>query len=244
MNIFKAARFSILFGDPKTSPFTGSEFHSLIEDNKVILQHKIDAKTPFIQESLDINNLLFLRQVHGIDGAIINPNNKLESLLQDGDYIITNTTNLGIGVLTADCLPIVFYDHSNNIAAIAHAGWPGSFAGISTKVICEMQTKFNSHINDILIFFGPSAKVCCYEVQKDFITKLDTKIKEQTIIEHDAKTFFNLPLYNVLMLEKIGINKRNINFDYNFCTICSLQYCSYRRDKELAGRQMTIISLH
>jgi len=46
------------------------------------------------------------------------------------------------------------------------------------------------------------------------------------------------------MLEKIGIDKKSIDLSYNFCTICNIEYCSYRREKEKSGRQMTIITLN
>src|SRR5438477_544569 len=82
--------------------------------------------------------------------------------------IIINVKNLGIGILTADCLPIIFYDPYNNIISIAHAGWRGTMQNIAIKVIETMRNSFKSKPENIEVFFGPSAKDCCYEVGENF----------------------------------------------------------------------------
>lgn len=244
MKIFNHTHFSILFGNAKTNAFNPEDIYSLIDNYPDKAIEKIKNKLLELNHDNSIKNLFFLRQTHSIHGLILKDKLNINSFCHNGDYLITSTKNLAIGILTADCLPIIFYDAINNIIAIAHAGWPGSVSGIAPKVIHEMQINFNTNINDIQIFFGPSAKVCCYEVKQDFIDKLDIEVKKQTIVKQDSKTFFNLPLYNILTLEKIGINKKKIDLNYNFCTICNIEYCSYRRDKEFAGRQMTIITLY
>jgi polyphenol oxidase len=223
----------ISLGNAQTSPFSISEFKSLIGQNKSILREKIESKTD--QASY------FLHQTHGIDGHIVKSLNE-ESLSLEGDFIATDNKNLAIGVLTADCLPIIFYDNENHVAAIAHAGWKGTTAQIAQVTFEKLKKHFNTDAKNLEVVFGPSAKICCYEVGIEFEKSInDLNLKNKTLIKKNDKYFFDLPLYNKLLLQDYGIN--NINLNYNICTICNPSFCSYRRDKEKSGLQMTTIML-
>lgn len=245
MKIYNDDKFSIFFGNSEISPFSGKEFLSLIENNKKSLQEKLLSKTKLLNKKLISNKFLFLKQIHSTQGLFLSKNSRIsiQSFINEGDYIISIVKKLAIGVYTADCLPIMFYEPNNSIIAIAHAGWPGTIKNICFKVIQKMQKNYNFDIKKLKIFFGACAKVCCYEVSKDFIEKLNPDYIKETIIYKNDKLFFNLPLYNILLLKNVGILLKNINLSYNDCTICNMEYCSYRRDKEASGRQMTIITL-
>lgn len=244
MNIFKDKKISIIFGNAKTNAFKIPLIYSLIDNYRLKASHIVKIKFLEINSEKLIKNIFFLRQTHSIDGIILKNYLKSNSFDIDGDYIISNIKNLGIGILTADCLPIIFYDDINSIIAIAHAGWPGTLANITKEVIKKMNINFNSKIQNLKIFFGPSAKVCCYEVQANFLTNLDKIILDKVIINKNNKIYFNLPLYNFLKLTEMGISIKNIDLKNNICTICNVEYCSYRREKENSGRQMTIVTLN
>ncbi len=201
-----------------------------------------------IKKNLNLENLIFLKQVHGIDGKIFtNPSQIKQGLTifpENGDFLITNLKNVGIGVLTADCLPVVFYDTEKNVAAVAHAGWRGAVAQINPKVIRIMQNKFETKIENLKIFFGPCAKSCCYQVQEEFLK--DPKISnysEDVILKKNNSLFFDLPKLATLQLLNLGIKEKQIETSYNLCTICNSNFHSYRRDKEKSGRQATVIYL-
>ena len=157
-----------------------------------------------------------------------------------GDYLITSVPQVGLAIATADCLPIIIYDPVQQVVAAIHAGWRGSVAGIAKKVITTMQTTFGSQPADLHIFFGPSAGVCCYAVDEQFVRELPEP--GPYIVYRDGKIFFDNLLYNQLALEHCGV--RNFVHQYWRCTICSPDFCSYRRDGKAAKRQMTIVTLH
>lgn len=192
-----------------------------------------------VAERLEVQHLAFLNQTHSIDGLIIE--REIPAFNKDGDYLITAQKNIGIGVMTADCLPIVFYDTKNHVAAVVHAGWRGSVAGIAAQALHAMQKNFHSAINDLQIFFGPSAKPCCYEVSKEFINNLNGH-KERVTHSKDGKYYFDVPEFNKIQLQESGVPSVAINTDYNACTICDHRFFSSRRQD--IGRQMTIISLY
>ena len=100
-----------------------------------------------------------------------------------------------IGVLTADCLPIIFYDTKNHVAACIHAGWRSAIAEIVTKVVQMMFEKFKFAPEDLQIYFGPCAKTCCYQVQPDFLQNL-TNFKFKTkLSEKMTANFFLITFY-------------------------------------------------
>lgn len=229
----------IFFGNSRTSPFTIEELRALVQKQNSILIDKL-KKTLELQ-NIQTKDLYFMHQVHGTDGDVIN-SQVPTSFEKQGDFIITNIPNLPIGILTADCLPIIFYDSTNNTTAIAHAGWRGTVGNICEKVVTAMTSTFKSSVENIEVYFGPCAKICCYEVDENFHTNIqDSDLKEKTLLKKNNKTYFNIPYYNKLLLEECNIF--NINIENNICTICSNNFWSYRRDKEKSGLQISLAML-
>lgn len=246
MLVHKSSNFSIFFGDLQNSPFKIKALRECKQKSKNHLTQKIKQEIPNLQKYIKIDNLYFLHQVHDAYGTIIYPTSNIktdDSLIIDGDFIISSKQNVGIGILTADCLPIVFYDIINNVVAIAHAGWRGTVKNIAKVVIDQCSKNFGSKPKDFLIFFGPSAKPCCYQVDEIFGDSIGSAFLH-TLIKKNGKIYFDLPLYNQTLIENCGVKKENINLEYNICTICNTDFCSYRRDKENSGLEMSIITLN
>ena len=197
-----------------------------------------------LKKLLHLNHLIFLHQVHSDQGVTIASESFIEPFKQDGDYLLTNQKHSGIGVMTADCLPIIVYDTMHHVVAIAHAGWRGSVQQIAPKVIQRMQEQFGTNIDQLRIFFGPSAKSCCYEVDESFPEHLEPfAFGQQVLYREERGLMFDLPLFNRLQLEDMGVAKEALKLDYNFCTMCDPSYCSYRREGKKGHRQMTIVAL-
>jgi copper oxidase (laccase) domain-containing protein len=106
-----------------------------------------------------------------------------------------------------------------------------------------MQKMYGTKLTDVRVFFGPSAKACCYEVTEPFLAQLKLfSFWPQTIMPRGKKLFFNNALLNRLLLEAYGILPDAIEEQYNACTLCDLSMCSYRRSG-LPERQMTVAFL-
>ena len=209
-----------------------------------------DASFKYKDKSLNISipikkafvihpSLKLLRQIHSNAGFIVDKD--LKPFSKEGDYLITNQKNVPIGVLTADCLSIIFFDPLNNLAAIAHAGWQGTTKKIAQNVIDQM-TQMGSVAEDILVWMGPGAKSCCYEVDKYFYKNIPEHFQE-TLVKKGNQTFFDSPKFNEQLLVQSGVSQKNINIDNNFCTICNLKYCSYRRHGIETSLQLSYIML-
>ena len=82
-----------------------------------------------------------LHQLHSNKIFFINKISKKKLL---GDGLITNIKNIAIGILTADCAPILFYDPKKNIIGAAHVGWKGAYKKIGKKMISNFFNCFST----------------------------------------------------------------------------------------------------
>lgn len=221
---------SIFFGDAVSCPVGPKtpEFNQFCDDlrRKNMLTH------------IAIGN-----QVHGTDGIFIQDLTNLAPVNNQqvqADFLITNQQNTGIGILTADCLPIVFYLPKQNIIAVTHAGWRGSVARIAEKTINTMLKYKAFKPEELMIYFGPAARTCCYEVQQNFLPNIQQfGYRDRLIVKSNNKLFFDVALLNALQLIDLGISPKQINREYNLCTICNTTYHSYRRSAP-TERQITM----
>lgn len=206
--------------------------------------NNVHHKTPaFLQvlaktkEQLNLNKIVVQQQVHGLDGRYLDAHNipadEIELFKTEGDLLVTNQPNLGISVLTADCLPIVFYAPKHHVLAVAHAGWRGSVMGIAVKTIEQMRQHHKILPQDLMIFLGPSAKSCCYAVSNDFADQLEQfDYKDKLLTKREGKLYFDNPLLNKLQLIDLGINPSQIDTSNNLCTMCNERFHSYRRTQQ------------
>lgn len=139
-----------------------------------------------------------------------------QDLSQEADGIYTSERNIALGVLTADCMPIVIFNEEE--LAVVHAGWRGLFSGIIENA-CGMFKNKPKHA-----FIGPSIRKCCYQVQREFIEHLNVEDRFFNCI--DGKYFLSLQDVAKEKLHKLGI--KDIH-DINQCTCCTGNYFSYRK---------------
>ena len=83
------------------------------------------------------------------------------------DALITKQINTPIGVLTADCAPIVLFDPNKEIISVIHAGWRGALSGI-VKNVTNFFIKEGSKVESLEIIIGPCISQNSYEVKDDF----------------------------------------------------------------------------
>ena len=162
------------------------------------------------------------------------------------DALITNVKNVAIGVLTADCVPILIYDKKLKIISVVHAGWRGAYKNILEKVINFFKKK-GSNINNLLAVVGPCITEKNYEIQKDFKNRFIKKNKKNSIFfkTKKNKTYFSLNnyVYNQLKLKGIKntelFNKDTFDKKNNFFSARR----SIRNNENDYGRNISIIMI-
>jgi len=143
--------------------------------------------------------------------------------------------------LTADCVPILIFDHKKEIVGAVHAGWRGTKEEIAKKSIEKMLKEFNSNPKDILVGIAPSIRGCCYEV--DFnVAKYFLDYKNSISNLKNGKYMLDLAKVNIAQLKEVGVLEKNIEDSY-ICTCCEYNnYFSYRKTA-CSGRFLSAIGL-
>ena len=191
-------------------------------------------------------DIFLLNQIHSNKFIYIDKKYQFKSKPKV-DAVITNQTNLPIAILTADCAPILIFDHQKKIIAAIHAGWKGAYKGIVGRVI-KFMLKKGSKPQNITAVIGPSISIDNYEVQNDFKNKFLKKDRRNKIFFKikRKKLYFDLSNYVKSMLLKNKIKKiEKIKIDtFDFKN----KFFSARRALSLKhadyGRNISIIMLN
>ena len=128
-----------------------------------------------------------------------------------GDAIVSEVKNIGIGILTADCAPILFYDYKKKIIGCAHAGWKGALSGIIKNAVKKFN-ELNSNNNDLIAVVGPCIDKKNYEVKADFLEKFISRDKnnENFFEKTDNEKYF-FDLRSFINKELSNLNIKNID---------------------------------
>jgi YfiH family protein len=146
--------------------------------------------------------LVTLKQVHGTH--VISITKPLENS-PEGDGLVTNVREIALGILTADCGPVLFYDPIAEVIGACHAGWRGAKAGILEATVKAMGN-LGAKPSQIYATLGPTIQQQNYEVGPEF-PDLIGEIYEIYFYasEKPGHHYFNLPLYikNLLLKEEL-----------------------------------------
>ena len=113
--------------------------------------------------------LITLNQMHSNKVVYFENESSIKNKLS-GDAIVTKIKNVAIGILTADCAPILLYDHSKKIIGCIHSGWKGALNGVIRNTVKKFR-ELNSNIDNLVAVVGPCIGKESYEVKTDFYKK-------------------------------------------------------------------------
>jgi YfiH family protein len=201
--------------------------------------------------SLSIKNsdqIFILNQTHSDRVFVLDDLEKTENEVrrEDADAIITHLTDKPIGVLTADCVPIILFDPVYHITGVIHAGRKGTQKRILSKTIAVMNSTYGCESADIKMGIGPAIGGCCYEVDKFCIDPFINGYPQWENFVKDAsagKFMLDLITANEYDALDAGILSENISRS-GHCTSCdNHRWYSYRREGT-TGRILTLSMLH
>ena len=163
------------------------------------------------------------------------------------DAMVTDRTNLLLGILTADCVPVLFHDSRANIIGAAHAGWKGALAGVTDNVLTAMEA-LGADRDHIACAIGPCIAQPSYEVDAGFRTRFLEADKDNDRFFGPGKPGhfqFDIESYVAGRLQASGINKiGKLGLD---TYVDEDRYFSYRRcchrGEAGYGRQISLIGM-
>jgi len=211
--------------------------YSVEDDDSVVAENRT-----LISEILNLPSakVIIPQQTHSDNIGVITTET-LEYNWSDTDALITQLPNVIIGVLSADCVPVLLADPRKGVIASIHAGWKGTAKSIVPKTIEKMQDLFGSDPIDIIAGIGPSISCDQYEVGEEVANyfRVESQVKKP-----NGKSCLNLWIENEIQLLESGIKKENISVA-GMCTFSNPDlFYSARRDGFKTGRMASFISLN
>lgn len=164
------------------------------------------------------------------------------------DALVSATPGLALGVLTADCAPVLLAERSGRIVAAAHAGWRGAFDGVLENTVARMEA-LGAKRSDIVAVVGPCIGQTSYEVGPEFVERFAARDKAYaryfTGHRADGHAYFDLAAFALDRLKAAGVGAAAAT-GHDTCAE-EAQFFSFRRStlrKEPDyGRQLSVISI-
>jgi polyphenol oxidase len=145
------------------------------------------------------------------------------------DALFTQTPGIPIGVMTADCVPILLAHESGSQVAAIHAGWRGTQSRILEKLWSDLQARGN-YASQWVACIGPSISSCCYEVSEELADSFKKEFQELPSQSFLPKSrYLDLARIHEQILQRLGFKKVE---RLPYCTRCSQapQFHSFRRE--------------
>lgn len=170
------------------------ESHALITQNRALIAAHVGAPPA---------RLYSVTQTHSADVLTLNsPEDYAESI--KADAMVSKAKGIALGVLTADCAPVLFQDPQAGVIGAAHAGWRGAYGGVLEATLEAMRALGASKINAVI---GPCISHENYEVGPEFFETFIDESSDYSRFFTNApqkKYLFDLPSFTLHRLRKAG----------------------------------------
>lgn len=186
-----------------------------------------------------------VKQIHS--DAVVESKDSSQDYQQIADAHFTRTKNLALCVVTADCVPVMFYHHKTGLIAGVHAGWRGVANKIVLKTIDQLAAQ-GAPTNELDVIIGPHIQKKSFEVGFDVRDQILSTLGSLTELQKasytekisDDKALVDLNQVVKAQLQAAGVEADRA-FDLHIDTFTNEDFHSYRRDKEKSGRQISFI---
>jgi YfiH family protein len=218
--------------------------------------------------------LVLLRQIHSglvhrVDAPQLSSKSK-NPILAAGDGLLCAQPGPLLGILTADCLPVLVADTRQRIVAAFHAGWRGTAARIVERGVGRMRAEFGCRPADLTAAIGPGIGGCCYTVGEEVRAAFDAQFSYSPTLFHEvydsdpikekypllfltARAPGHSNLGPNLHLDLAEANRRQLLdagvpaerlHSLHLCTACHVeQFFSHRASHGFTGRMLNVIGI-
>lgn len=205
-----------------------------------------------VAEALGLSdlNLLSLHQIHSPEcEKVTTP--WLEHEKPQADAFVTDKPGVGLGILTADCVPVLFYAEKAGGGAVigaAHAGWKGALGGVLSATVNAMNA-YHIKPETLCAAIGPAIGPESYEVDSGFKLKFEenniTYSKYFIKTDKEDKYLCDLPQFCADRMKELGVAfvyNKNLDTFYHEDDFFSYRRATHRKDKDY-GRQISMIAI-
>ena len=206
----------------------------------------VEENRQLVRRSLGAESLNTLYQIHCPTAVTVDASWKAAP---QADAMVTKTRGIALGILSADCAPVLFADAEAGVIGAAHAGWKGALAGVTDSAIAAMEA-LGARRDRIAAAIGPCISQTNYEVGEDFRAKFiaadSGNARFFTAGTRAAHHQFDLEAYVAFRLRAAGV-----------ANVSRLAACTYARETDFFsfrrathrgeadyGREISAIVLH
>ncbi|CAN7542604.1 peptidoglycan editing factor PgeF [Rhizobium sp. LjRoot30] len=191
------------------------------------------------------DRLATVHQVHSPDVVVVDATYAGDR--PKADAMVTTSPGIVLGVLSADCGPILFADPENRVIGAAHAGWKGALDGVLENTI-EAMLSLGARREAITAVLGPSISQASYEVGPEFVERFVQRDAGYAEFfapsQKSGHAMFDLQGLTIKRLRDAGVAAENLAI----CTYPDTErFFSYRRTTHAAepdyGRQISAIAI-
>lgn len=212
------------------------------DDRLAILRNRDLARDALLPGA----TLVTVRQVHSPDVVTVTAP-IAEDERPEADAMVTRTPGLILGILTADCVPVLFADREAGVIGAAHAGWKGAISGVTDRTIAAMEMLGATRAG-IACAIGPCIGRASYEVTLDFAERFERDDADNARFFSAGRTGhcqFDIAAYVASRLQAAGIGRISLLDEDTYSQ--ADRFFSYRRSCHAQesdyGRQISMIAL-
>ena len=211
INHFVTQRSSLSGGQEFTLSYSSHPDREVIIENRKVLAKAMGVSPRHLFLPYQVHETRIIRVHQGTT----------EEELRGTDALITNEKGICIAVMSADCVPILLYDVTNQAIGAVHSGWRGTVAKILDKTLVAMRSAFGTRPQDVVAGIGPSVCRESYEVGTEVMDAVCASFgKDNNLIEYQSETKGKLDLWeaNRRQLLEFGVSPSHIEISH-LCTV-------------------------
>lgn len=217
--------------------FGSSDDRDNVAENRARVSRELGARQP-VSTVYQVHSASVQTITEPVDAAAV----------PQADALVTATPGVPIGILTADCVPVLFADPQANVIGAAHAGWKGALTGILENTIRTME-ELGADRSQVIAVAGPAISASAYEVGPEFRERFTGHAPKNAGFfrpsGRDGHAMFDLPSYAIDRLRAFGVKNAQALGE---CTYeDGERFFSYRRKTHKQepdyGRQISAILL-
>lgn len=223
-------------GGVSAAPMESLNFGTHVGDDPVCVRKNEQRLCAFL--GIGPESIVTTGQVHGTEIAVVTAPGKLDGY----DALITNVRGLFVGILTADCYPILIHDRRTGASSAAHAGWQGTAGRIAEKTVNALRDAFGTRPADCLAWVGTGISGEHYEIGDEVAARFDHHYLKASP-SGEGRQLLDLSAANRDQLLEAGIPPAQVQCS-EFCSYRDAdRFFSYRRDNGKTGRMLALIGL-
>ena len=243
--------------------FTRDDSREAVEHNRKLFLSAVGA-----QKKEKLWPLITLRQIHS---DLIHVLRSATPGPLAGDGMVTNVPGIALGILVADCFPVLLVDRRNKAVGAFHCGWRPTVKRMVEKGLGVMRYEYGTRPEDVYAAIGPGIQNCCYEVGAELREQFESQFAYGSELFHAVqesdpvrekypllfmnmrapghgdlciKLHLDLREANRRQLMALGVPEKNISA-LKHCTACNTRnFFSHRAEKGRTGRMMAVIGMN